>query len=1120
MNNFIRTGRGIACSKQAAHYVNLINAQPTCTESKTYSLRELLTIKTLIVIAIVFYMFSLSAQTPRKDSGANGLLKVSGTVVSDSDGKPIQGVSVRIADEKGRASTKSDGSFSMPVLASTGTIKFSHVGYKPLALLYAAGVSLTVKLIPLENQLEEVEVVSTGYQKIPKERATGSFEFVDNKLFNRKVSTDFISRLEDVVPSVSSIKIFDDNRGVLPNINIRGRSTIQSKVWPLIVLDGVPYEGDFNSINPNDVENVTLLKDAAASSIWGAQSGNGVIVVTTKRAGYEKPVRITFNSNVTLTQKPDLYYQPQMSTSDFIAVERMLFDQGFFDGRMYDINYNITPVVQWLKRHKEGNISSAELEAEMERLQKIDMRDDFTKYIYRNALKQQYNVQIEGGGKLINSLFSLGYDRNKNGLVTSGNDRVSLRSSTSYRPLPNLDINLSTQYTEYNTKESLIPIGYNALGAGYGNYPYMELADANGNPLIVDAIGLNPIFRDTVAGGRLLDWKYRPLAELNETAVTSRMREMMLSFNARYKVLPSLNLSLLYNYRNANTLQDNWRGMGSVFQRAEINYFAVWDQNSVKWNIPVGDYLYRLNRQNVSQQGRIQADFNKKFDDVHELNVLAGAEVRQQKEGSYSATFWGYDPESLIAQPMDYVNQYPYLNGRFGKRRIRDNTVSSHLINRYTSFFVNGSYTYRERYMLNASARKDASNLFGVKTNDKGKPFWSLGVGWIMSNEPFVGKELFSLLKLRATYGHNGNVNNTSSAYPIIYRATETHFLTGLPYATMQSPPNPTLRWETVGMLNLGLDFQLASNRLNGSVEYYVKKPKDLISDTQLDPTTGFGSLYINSANLLGRGLDIGLHSVNILHNSWDWKSDLVFAYSRTKVTQSYVSSPIGQYFLAGAYGLMTTPIKDADLNSVYAYKWAGLDPETGMPRGYIDGEVSTNYSQIYYDTPVEQMDNHGSALPIVFGSLRNSFRYKDFDFSFNISYQLGHKFMRKSVNYTELISDHIGHPDYAKRWQKPGDELHTDVPVFKYPANYFASYFYNFSSALVEPADQVKLRDIQLGYYPKLPARYGLKDLRLYAYINNICTLWRANKLGIDPEFGSSSPDPLACSLGVSFKF
>jgi len=288
MNNFIRTGRSIACSKQAAQHVNLANTQTNCITNKAYSLRELLILKTLLVIATVFHMFSLSAQTPRKDSGANGLLSISGTIVSSKDGKPIQGVSIQVQGEKGRASSKNDGSFSLTVSNPKVTVSFSHVGFKRLETSYSAGVSLIVKLIPLENQLEEVEVVSTGYQKIPKERATGSFELINNKVLNKRIGGNILDRLENASVSLRIDKDYQFadrspyNATPPNNLLMRGRSAISGTFKQTVVLDNAIYEGDVRDINPNDIESVTILKDAVASSIWGTAGGGGVIVLTSK----------------------------------------------------------------------------------------------------------------------------------------------------------------------------------------------------------------------------------------------------------------------------------------------------------------------------------------------------------------------------------------------------------------------------------------------------------------------------------------------------------------------------------------------------------------------------------------------------------------------------------------------------------------------------------------------------------------------------------------------------------------------------------------------------------------------------------------------------------------------
>jgi len=1075
----------------------------------------------LLTCIAVFHMFSLSAQTPRKDSGANGPLTVSGTIVSALDGKPIQGVSVRIEDEKGRASTKSDGSFSIPVLASKGTIKFSHVGYKPLALPYSAGVSLTVKLIPLENQLEEVEVVSTGYQKIPKERATGSFEFVDNKLLNRKVSTDFINRLEDVVPSISTSKYAASSRGNLPNINVRGVSSINSNIWPLIVIDGVPYvnnfddlTGYFNNINPNDIENISVLKDAAAASIWGAQSGNGVIVITTKKGKFNQPLQLNFNSNLTIGQKPDLYYMPQMNTSDYIDAEVFLFDKGYYNTNMNRYSYNITPVIQLLKKQKLGQISQAEVDKELDRLRKIDMREDFLKYIYRPAVSQQYNMQLKGGNEKVNTLISLGYDKNLKNLVTSLYERLTIKNNTQIRPIDKLLLDLGITYTESKSKDADANWDFNVMGRGMGNFPYMELADKNRTPLIVDAIGYNPTFRDTVAGGRLLDWKFRPLAELNETSRIGRVREVMFNAAIKYELLPKLNLSANYSYQRASQPTEIWRGLGSVEHRANLNYYASWDADQVTYNLPLGDYMNKQQLDNTSQMARLQADYEKLWTEDHRLNVLGGTEIRQVKSDGTSNVYYGYSREDGNFTPVQWGKAVPLLNGRAGTGILRDFGVISGFINRYTALFLNSNYAYRDRYIVSGSIRKDASNLFGVKTNDKGKPFWSVGGAWVITKENFV-PSLFDLLKLRVTYGYNGNINNSTAAYPIMYRESMPHYISNEPYGYIQSPPNPSLRWERIGTYNIGLDYGVLKNRITGSVEYYIKDAKDLIALGQLDPSTGFSAMLFNSANIRGKGVDLTVQSITVQKRLFNWSTNLVFSYNRNIVKKSYNESILGDSYVST--NPMVTPFEGMDLYSLLSFNWAGLDPQTGAPQGYVDGQISKDYITLYGNTSVWDMDNNGSAVPVYFGSLRNTFRYGKLEFSFNISYQLGHKFQRTSFENYRFVNMGAGHADFAKRWQNPGDEMHTDVPALSYPANMYATNFYAFSSALVSPADQIKLRDLQLSYSFGNLKKLNIQNLNVYAYAQNIGTIWRANKYGIDPEFGTNWPDPLAISLGVN---
>lgn len=1085
--------------------------------------------KMLLIILLTTFLMVASAQTLRKNSGADGPIDqvLRGTVVSAVDNKPLDGVSIRIDQENLQITTSKDGTFELTVKNRKGKIKFSYVGFKTQMLSYTSGVSLTMKLIPEDNKLEEVEVVSTGYQKIPKERATGSFEFVDNKLFNRKVSTDFISRLEDVVPSISSTKVFYQNqgKGSLMNINIRGISTMRSDRWPLMVIDGVPYAGQvaefalgtFNNINPNDIENITVLKDAAASSIWGAQSGNGVIVITTKRGKYNQPFKLYFNSNITVGQKPNLYYYPQMSSSDYIDMEKYLFDQGHWNGKMDQVDYNLTPVIQLLKKQKNGLLTAQEVSTELDRLKGIDMRDDFLKYIYRKSINQQYSVRLTGGGEKINTAFSVGYDKNKYTLVTSNYDRLTLKNNTQVRPLKKLTVDLGITYTESKKVDSDNPMGYNMMGAGESNFPYMQLADKDGRPLQVDAVSYNPIFRDTAGNGRLLDWNYRPLEELYETKSTQELKEIFVNLSARYELAKGLNMNGLYSYQRSILPVTTWKGIGAQVQRNYINYFADWRGADVIWNIPVGDFLTASHWDNFIHQGRITADFNRVWNDKHELIALAGAEIRRNSNKMTASVYQGYNPETGSFQSVQYGREVPALNGKYGIARLVDYNQFSRYDNRFVSYFANGAYTYNKRYTLSASFRKDASNLFGVKSNDRGQPFWSIGGAWLLSQESFMDNTSFSMLKFRTTYGYNGNVNNSTSAYPIMMTESVPHYMTNQNYGMMMAPPNPTLRWERVGILNLGMDFGLKSGRLSGAVEYYRKRPIDLIARTQIDPTTGYNALMINSADLDTRGWDISLNASAVKSGSFEWSNNLVFAYSRTKVTKSYLEDDLGINFISGANSMTMTPIVGMDLYTQLTYKWAGLDSQTGEPRGYVNGEVSKDYLAIS-SSKVDELKNHGSLMPLYFGSFRNNFRYKTMEISFNMSYQLGHVFLRNSFNNHYFISSRVGLADFAQRWQKPGDEKITEVPAFTYPNNFYASELYRSSSALVEPAGQIKLRDIQLSYTFPDWKKMKLKNLRLYAYIQNVGTIWRANKWNIDPEYGRAIPEPLSTSLGLSF--
>ena len=1069
----------------------------------------------LIILFVSCMLFGLS------DAQAQPGRPLTGEVRSAADGQPIQGASVRTGKQQGI--TDKDGKFQIQTSEQEGSLEVKHLGYKTRVVKFNSRSAIfDIRLEADESQIEAVEVVSTGYQKIPRERATGSFEFVDSALFNRKVSTDFVSRLEDVIPGISSTKVAPNNQGNLLNINVRGVSTLQSERWPLVVIDGVPYEnrfadfgrGAFNNINPNDIENITVLKDAAAASIWGAQSGNGVIVITTKRGKFNQKLGLSFNTNFTVKNKPDLYYYPQMNTSDYIDLQLFLFEAGRYDGLFDDWGSNVQPIPRLLKQHRDGEISATALQAEIDRLRQVDVRDDFLKYIYRKALNQQYSLRLSTGGERSSTSFSAGYDKNLNSLVTSSLDRLNLRSNTQLRPLKGLMLNVGLAYTEARNTESLDDVAYNQLAV---NYPYMELADAQGKPLPVDISGYNPVYRDTVASGRLLDWSYVPLAELYASKQEQKTQEMFTQFSVDYDPGFGLNLHGLYAYQRSNNPISDWRSLDSYYQRDELNYHASWNANQVTWNLPLGDTYNIFHWNNYTHQARLSAGYDGKLFGPDEISVLAGFDLRELGKDLRVSQYYGFDRENGTHQSVQYGREVPILNGRGGVTRLIDRNRFETLRNRYVAFYANASYTIGKRYVLSGSYRKDASNLFGVRTNQRGQPFWSIGGAWLVSREGFMADLPVDLLKLRATYGYNGNVNNTVSAYPVMAIQSTANSTTGQNYATMTAPPNPQLRWEKVGILNLGADIALYGNRLGGSIEYYRKKPKDLIASDMVDPSVGFTYLTINSANLDTKGWDAALNGTPARARHWEWNTHLVFSYSRTKVVKAYLRSDIAQNHVSNGLSVQMTPIEGKDLFSLLTYGWAGLDPETGEPRTYVDGEISKDYIAVL-SGKVDNLEYHGSQVPLYFGSFRNRVRYKTVELSWNIAYQLGHYFLRPTFSNNRFLTYGVGHRDYAMRWQKPGDEATTDVPAFTYPNNTAGSNLYESSAALVEKAGQIKWRDIQFSAQVPYMDRAGLKNCRIYAYLQNIGTIWRANKKGVDPEYGKGIPAPFQTSVGINF--
>lgn len=1044
--------------------------------------------------------------------------------VVDERGQAVVGATVMLEDQDEGTGTMTDeaGRFRLRLLGADRQVVISYVGYGKQRYRVTGVLRLHVQLVQLAGELSGV-VVANGFEDIPAERATGAFTRVGREVIGRRPSSSLIDRLDGVTS------------GLLVNTNIqagtnqstfmiRGRSTIFSNPMPLVVIDNFPYSGDLNNINPEDIESVTVLKDAAAASVWGTRAANGVLVIRMRQGSYRHPARLSVTSSVTVGQRPDVDYQPILASADYIAVEQYLFGKGWYDNTILNPGHPaLSPVVEILLRQRQGELSSADTAAMLGQLRSQDIRQDLSRYWYRPAVNQQYWLGLNGGTTGHRYALSAGVDQDAAPLVRNNYRRITVLGNQTNVVIPHkLDLNTSVAFSSSATATN------NTVGI-QGYYPYLRLVGPTGQALPV-ANGLRLGYVDTVGDGRLLDWHYRPLDELNNADDVTRLLDWRLNIGAQYTVGAGWLIRLLYQYGQGTSDQQNLQSLQTYYTRNLINSFTqVGLAGELSYPVPVGGILDETVNSYQSHNGRVQLEYHPTLGGEHELHVLAGSEVQDVESRTTVTRTYGYNSASQSGVPVgSYTTQYPQYGspGAFALIPDPDNNALSW--DHYWSYYGNAGYQYRQRYTLTASARLDQSNLFGVDINHKSVPLWSAGLAWEVSREAFYGiNSWLPLLRLRLTDGYNGNVYKNVSGYTTANNgiASSIAGITGgftnsygAPFASITNPPNPGLRWEQVQVTNAGLDVGGRDSSVQGSIDLYMKQGKYLIGPTSLDPTSGNTSYTANVANMSTHGIDATLRT-QVRIGAVRWTSIALFNYVRDRVTRYLVQPPTILSFLTTQ---TLNPLAGHPLYSLYALRWAGLDPQTGDPRGWLNGHPSSDYASLLNSADFSTLQYKGPLTPPYFGSWRNEVNWRQWGLSINIVYKLGDYFMRPSIQYFSLFSHtSLGHPDYERRWQYRGDEAHTNVPSLIYPASSNRDNFYANSDVLVEKGDLIRLQDLQL-YYDlsrKALGKGPVRGLRCYGYVNNIGLLWRANHAGLDPDALTGLPNPHTVTIGVKME-
>lgn len=1073
---------------------------------------------------------------------------VTGTV-KDSKGNPLQGVSVVLQELKKGTVTNEKGYFVFNNVSSGfHTLEISLVSFTKLKKsIYVGNVPLQVDytLEPYSAMQEEV-VVSTGYQTISRERSAGSFAKPDMEILaGRPGSVNVLQRLEGLVAGLT----VNNAPGSTQNpFLIRGLSTIgipetgtpgapSSGLFtgtnrnPLYVVDGIQMD-DVASINPQDVADITVLKDAVAASIWGARASNGVIVIVTKRGSNNEKLKVQYDGFVNFQGKPDLNYMPVLTSQQFIQASQEIYNlQDASNPKHYAVEYpwnNITtytgisntgvaPHEVILYNKYRGIITPSQAQTSLDSLASLNNVGQIKDLWYRNAALTNHSISLSGGGKVHSFYGSVAYTGTKTNRPGERNNFFKVNLRQDFRLNDRIQLYFITDLT--NTTIS----GKRNIDIDNRFYPYQLFQNASGAPLSIPYMRyLSDSIRMAFQDRSRINLDYNPLNEVNYGTTKSDAFMNRIVSGLSIRLFTGLKFEGTYGYIKGSNTTTNFDSEKSYLVRGEIPQFTVAATPAATpvYSIPATggrNNVATINQKNWTVRNQLVYDKGW-ANRLHQITLLAGQESQEQLSNANRSIVRGYNPLLQTAASIDYALLSTGITGvvmpNSGTRStlINNSTAVSETMVRFSSYYANGAYTFDNKYSLNASWRIDKSNLFGIDRSAANKPVWSVGASWQVNQEKFLQQvEWLDRLAIRTSYGITGNAPSpgTAASYDILGAVSNSALPggTGLRIATAA---NPKLTWERTQTINWGIDFSVLRNRLSGSIDLYTKKTDNLLGDVPTNSLTGYASIIGNLGDMENKGIELNFNSLNVQTAHFNWSTLITLGYNKNTITRLNRLTPVttGQQRVQQQYASGYSAF------SLFAYQYAGLDA-MGDPQIELNDKTITKARNISKPEDIVYM---GTYQPVWSGGVSNRFNYRQFRLVVNAIYNLGHV-MRRDVNmyYTgRLTHNNMAtggfttgnlHADFANRWMKAGDERSTSIPSYiinrtTSDTRRDVSYYQNGDIHVVS-ASYIKLREVTLSYtIPQQIAR-SLKsdyiDIRLQA--GNIM-LWKANKHGIDPEF------------------
>jgi TonB-linked SusC/RagA family outer membrane protein len=1068
---------------------------------------------------------------------------VSGSV-TDERGVPVPRALVRLlpTDDRGTM-TGEDGSFILAAVpAGNYTLEVRHLAYvtaRKKIEVKEEDVRVSFSLTPEQRELKGV-VISTGYQKLEKTSTTGSYSVITARELQETPDINIMKRLEGKVPGV----LFD-----VRNNTIQIRSTNNfSRSAPLIIIDGFPaldqnlnlrpgYTPIQNSIaleqtnntslatfNPADIESITFLKDAAATSIWGSSAANGVIVVETKKGKKGDATSVSLSSTLSVSAPADLGKLNAMSSRDYIDFEREMFDANFYPDPYTHWRYgNVSEAVRYMFRARRGEMTAKESEDALERLANTNNQSQIREHLLRKAVTQQYNLSVSGGSK--NSSFYVSGNYSKDQPVYKSNGASTYFVNSNFTTdMFGGRVRLSTGLTHNYSSSTVNSAALRALNPGFmGLRPYDLLVDANGNP-----IQYSSLFKREVADSLhnkvgLLPWTFSPVDELNYSNIrymkqTTRMQG---SLTGRLTSWAELQLSGMYQ-RNAQEMVQADE-LGSYATRDLLNNATSIQAGKPVYGIPVGDIMRYTNTWSTDYSVRAQLNIDKRWNSIHHLNFLAGTDMRETKSRGYRQTHYGYDANTGTAQAVNPT--VPYRTFFFGSRTIgyTDGAMLS-AINRYLSYFSNANYSLYDKYFVSGSVRFDDFSMFGIDRRNRAIPLWSAGLKWDIRKEQFMsGINWLDALGLRLTYGTAGTAPNGGSNFAVI-NISAPDPLTGLISGNIGSPGNQDLGWESTATLNGGFDADILHGLFNLTFDIYSKRSSGIVAEVPFNATYGWTSLQYNTATMRSHGLEFGINANVIRSRDWGYTTSFNMAYNTNKVTDTRFAPTSTSVIGGGA-------ISGYPIDRLMALSWAGLDDQGQTLIYNKAGKVLTSTDGELVN--VEDWKYVGRKSPPVFGGFINTVRYKQLSLSARIVYYMGHKTMKQDV-VPGLYPEGGNAPFFAgttkallNRWRKPGDEANTNIPGVIYANSTSLNRFANADINVIS-ASHARLEQLTLNYIlgSSILRRLSVvKNVNIGATVSNLGIIWRKNKNGVDPvyvlsnDLASMAPSPTyTFNFNVSF--